>query len=72
MGKMYEQLMKRVKERMDVLQSMMESQKHLTEDVEVINQISSVMPYWSHMSDEDKDYIHACQYAIEEKTSWNV
>jgi len=60
----------KINERMDQLQEMMESQKHLQQQEEVADHISSVSKFWSALSDEDRDYIHAARHALEEQMLW--
>ena len=62
----------KIKVRMDQLQEMMESNKHLERQFEVDNKISSVTKFWSVLNDEDKDYIHACRHALEYQMKWEV
>ena len=57
---------------MDELQAMMESNIHLEKPLLVAMQIESVSKFWSVLSEEDRDYIHGCQFALEEKQEWNV
>ena len=61
----------KIKERMDVLQKMMENNIHLDDAQRVTRQIETVSKFWSILSEEDRDYIQGCQYAIEEKLKWN-
>ena len=60
----------KIKERMDVLQKMMENNIHLDDVQRVTRQIETVSKFWSILSEEDRDYIQGCQYAIEEKFEW--
>lgn len=69
---MKEQLLAKVKERMDQLQDWMESNYHLNHEEEVSDHIYTITKFWSVLSDEDKDYIHGARYAIEEKCEWNI
>ena len=55
---------------MDELQEMMEKELHLSDPAGVQEKIASVNKFWSVLSDEDKDYIHGAQYALEEKSRW--
>jgi TorA maturation chaperone TorD len=57
---------------MDQLQEMMESNKHLERQYEVDDHISTITKFWSVLSDEDKDYIHACRHALEYQSRWEV
>ena len=62
----------KIKERMDQLQEWMERNYHLEHPDDVIDLIQSVSKFWSVLSEEDRDYIHGAQYAIESKMEWNV
>jgi hypothetical protein len=62
----------KIKVRMDELQEMMESNKHLEKQFEVDDKISSVTKFWSVLSEEDKDYIHACRHALEYQMKWEI
>lgn len=62
----------KINERMDELQHMMESNVHLINPILVTMHIQSVSKFWSMLSEEDRDYIHGCEYAIEDKIEWIV
>ena len=62
----------KIKERMDVLQKMMENNIHLEDIGRVKRQIETVSKFWSILSEEDRDYIQGCQYAIEENIEWKL
>jgi len=57
---------------MDILQGWMEENYHLKRPEVVEEHIQTITKFWSIMSEEDKDYIHGCRYAIEENTEWKV
>lgn len=65
-------LQDKIKERMDILQDMMEDNVHLDSPDVVEEHIMTVSKFWSVLSEEDRDYIHGARYAIEEKMEWNV
>lgn len=65
-------LREKINMRMDILQDWMESNYHLKNPEAVIEHIENVSKFWSVLSEEDRDYIHGCRYAIEEKSEWNV
>jgi len=65
-------LRQKINDRMDSLQIYMEANRHLTEPEVGIEIIESVSKFWSVLSDEDKDYLHCAQDAIDEKVSWNI
>jgi len=58
--------------RMDQLQDWMESNHHLTHADEVKELIGSVSFAWNILSEEDRDYIQACQHAVEENMEWKL
>jgi TorA maturation chaperone TorD len=62
----------KIKARMDQLQEMMESNQHLEKQFEVDDHISTITKFWSVLSDEDKDYIHACRHALEYQSRWEI
>jgi hypothetical protein len=72
MGKMKDDITERINGRMDVLQRMMENNQHLSSSSEVIDQIASITPYWSIMSEEDREYIQVARVAIEDQLEWKV
>jgi|TARA_R100000951_G_scaffold77199_1_gene65225 hypothetical protein len=62
----------KIKDRMDILQIMMEDNVHIDRPNIVESHIQTITKFWSAMQDEDKDYVHGARYAIEEKIEWNV
>jgi len=65
----------KLNERMDLLQHHMENNYHLTGDEaceELVTLIDRVTFAWHMLSEEDQDYIHGCQYAIEEQITWEL
>jgi len=65
-------LQDKIKDRMDLLQDMMEDNVHIDSPDIVEEHIRTVSKFWSVLSDEDRDYIHGSRYAIEEKMEWKV
>ena len=61
---------KKINERMDILQNWMENNYHLKRPEVVKEHIESISKFWSVLSEEDRDYIQGCQYAIDEKIEW--
>ena len=58
---------------MDEIQIMIEANAHIDGDLEELeNLLSKVSIYWSHLGDENIDYIQAVQNAIEEKSEWQI
>ena len=55
----------------DEIQSMMEANAHLNGDLEKLEKLlEKTSTYWTHMDDENADYVQAVYEAIENKTSW--
>jgi hypothetical protein len=63
-------LREKLDSRMDQIQEWMESNYHLDHPEEVIEMIDKVAFAWEVLSEEDRDYIQGCQYAIEENLEW--
>ena len=63
---------KKINERMDILQNWMESNYHLKRQEVVKEHIESISKFWSVLSEEDRDYVQGCQYAIEENIEWKL
>jgi len=62
----------KIKTRMDELQRSMEHNAHLTEKLYMMELYYSVSKFWSVLSEEDRDYLQAANYAITENIEWNV
>jgi len=62
----------KIKERMDQLQKLMESNYHINNQKEAYELTTSVSKFWSVLSEEDRDYIQAAQHAIEDKIKWKI
>ena len=57
---------------MDLLQAMMESNQHISNPQKVIDHLSTIRFKWVFLSEEDRDYIHGCDTAIEEQIRWDI
>lgn len=69
---MHTDLRQRITERMDYLQECMESNVHLEKPQEILELMSNITKFWSVLSEEDQDYLHAARYAVEEQHEWRV
>lgn len=65
-------LRKKIENRLDKLQAIMESNQHLENPAEAYNLTLRVSCFWSILSEEDREYIQCAQHAIEDKLEWNV
>ena len=70
MGKL-DQYKEIITQDMDQLQAMMESNTHISNPHVVIEHLSHIRYKWVFLSEEDRDYIHGCDTAIEEGIQWN-
>ena len=58
--------------RIDELELLMISNRHLSNPEEVTALIDRLTYAWEVLTEEDRDYIQCCQYAIEETMEWNI
>ena len=58
--------------RMDEIQRIMEANEHLAEPEKVTDLLDKVTFAWEVLSEEDRDYIHGVQVALEEKLEWKL
>jgi uncharacterized protein YydD (DUF2326 family) len=63
-------LRKKIKDRLDELQSMMERQEHLSHPEHVKEQLESVTKFWSVQSEEDREFITSVRLALLDKLIW--
>lgn len=63
-------LREKLDSRLDQIQEWMESNYHLDHPEEVSAMIDKVSFAWEVLSEEDRDYVQGCQYAIEENMKW--
>lgn len=63
-------LIRKINERMDELENMMNNNLHISDRFLVVSHIGSLTKLWQALSEEDKDYIQACQWALEERKIW--
>ena len=66
------ELRQKIDSRMDTLQSRMESNHHLLNKEEVYELTLNISKFWSVLSEEDREFVQAAQYAIEEGIDWNA
>ena len=63
-------LREKIDNRMDQLQSWMESNYHLEHAQEVYDYTLTISKFWSVMSEEDREYVQMAQNACEDKQVW--
>jgi hypothetical protein len=63
-------LREKIEQRMISLAHWLESGYHLKNPEEVENLIDSVSKFWSVLNEDDKEYIQAARYALENQKDW--
>ena len=63
-------LREKIDNRMDQLQSWMESNYNLEHAQEVYDHTLTISKFWSIMSEEDREYVQMAQNACEDKQVW--
>mgnify|MGYP003127552218 FL=1 len=56
--------------RIDTLQEMLENNEHLDKPIAAENLIHRISPFWSILSEEERDYVQCAQHAIEDGVKW--
>lgn len=60
----------KVTARIDELQRIMEANDHLTEPQKAADLTQRISPFWSILSEEDREYVQCAQDAISEGWEW--
>ena len=60
----------KVTARIDELQRIMEANEHLTEPQKAVDLTHRISPFWSILSEEDREYVQCAQDAISEGWEW--
>lgn len=60
----------KINERMDQLQVMMETNEHLKNAEKVYEHTLTISKFWSVLSEDDRSYVQAAQFAIEDGLKW--
>lgn len=63
-------LREKINHRLDTLQEMLENNEHIDKPLAAEALIHRISPFWSILSEEDRDYVQAAQHAIEDKLKW--
>ncbi len=62
----------RIEERLNLLESMLSSQMHVSDPSEVLDALASVSKFYSVLSEEQREFVHAARWAIEEQKEWKT
>ena len=63
---------RRIEERLNLLESMLTSQRHISDPDAVFETIASVSKFYSVLTEEQRDFINAARWAIEEQMEWEL
>ena len=63
-------LKEKIENALNHLQSLMESGVHLKDYLTVADAIDNANKYFSVLSEEDREYVSACRYALENQKEW--
>ena len=68
-------LREKIERRLDALQADMIANKHIEDAksiVSILVQTRNIAKFWSVLSEEQRDFIHCVQHAVEAQRSWTV
>lgn len=65
-------LRKKIELRMQILEEMMKRNMHVKDPTTVDLFLDRITYCWGVLSEEDRDFVHGCQYALEEKVVWSL
>ena len=65
-------LKEKIKAALDHLQSLMEDNVHLRDYLTVAHAIDEVKKYYSALTEEDREYVESCKYALHKQLRWDV
>lgn len=68
--KLLKELLDKINERMDLVQSYMEGNIHIADPQTVIQAIENVSKFWTVLSEEDRDYLQVARDAVDERQEW--
>ena len=60
----------RIEERLNLLESMLTSQQHMSDPDFALKTISSVSKFYSVLTEEQREFIQAARLAVEEGKDW--
>ena len=63
-------LREKINHRLDTLQEMLENNEHLDKPQAAEDLVHRISPFWSILSEEDRDYVQCAQHAIEDGVKW--
>jgi hypothetical protein len=64
------ELREKINHRLDTLQEMLENNEHIDKPLAAADLVNRISPFWSILSEEDRDYVQCAQHAIEDGLKW--
>ena len=65
-------LKEKIKAALDNSQGLMEDNVHLRDYLTVAHAIDEVKKYYSALTEEDREYVESCKYALNEQLPWKM
>jgi hypothetical protein len=62
----------RIEERLNLLESMLASQRHISDPDFAFETIASVSKFYSVLTEEQREFVHAARWATDNKNLWNA
>ena len=62
----------RIEARLNLLESMLTSQRHISDPSEVLDALASVSKFYSVLSEEQREFNHAARWATDNKNLWKA
>ena len=62
----------RIEERLNLLESMLTSQRHITNPDDVLETIFSVSKFYSVLSEEQREFVQAARWATDSRNVWKL
>ena len=62
----------RIEERMNLLESMLTSQRHISDPDAAFETIASVSKFYSVLSEEQREFVQAARWATDNKNLWKA
>jgi hypothetical protein len=62
----------RIEERLNLLESMLTAQRHISDPSEVLDALDSVFKFYSVLSEEQREFVQAARWAVEEQREWKT
>ena len=64
------ELREKINHRLDTFQEMLANNEHIDKPSAAADLVNRISPFWSILSEEDRDYVQCAQHAIEDGVKW--